>query len=75
MSRRLFRVQIDWFDCSIHEPTFGTTISSGTVPVLEGLTEIAQATIVLLRLNADGRVNVRRILMDDGLFFSIEGGE
>ena len=43
--------------------------------ILRGLTEIAQATIALLRLNADGRVNVRRALMDDGLFFSTEGGE
>ena len=37
-----------------------------------GKTEIAQATIVLLRVNADLRVNLRRALMDDGLFFSAE---
>jgi hypothetical protein len=40
--------------------------------VLRGTTDIAQATIFLLRLNADHRVNVRWGLMDDGLFFSTE---
>ena len=44
-------------------------------PFQRGLTEIAQATINLLRFNADGRVNARRILMEDGLFFSIESRE
>ena len=40
--------------------------------LLRGKTEIAQATIALLRFNADHRVNIRLALMDDGLFFSIE---
>jgi len=43
--------------------------------LLRGITEIAQATIALLRLNAESRVNVRRILMDEGLFFSTESRE
>lgn len=34
--------------------------------------EIAQATIVLLRLNAENRVMIRRALMEDSLFFASE---
>ncbi len=37
-----------------------------------GLSEIAQATIALLRLNAISRLTIRQALMDDGLFFSTQ---
>ncbi len=38
--------------------------------VLRGKTEIAQATIALLRINSDRRVIFRKSLMEDGLFFT-----
>ena len=40
---------------------------------LRGKTEIAQATVVLLRLNTDHRVDIRSSLMEECLFFSAEG--
>jgi hypothetical protein len=43
--------------------------------ILRGKTEIAQATIVLLRLNAEHRIEPRRYLMEDGLYFSAEDGD
>jgi hypothetical protein len=38
--------------------------------LLRGKTDIAQATIVLLKINADRRVSYRRALMEDELFFA-----
>lgn len=40
--------------------------------ILCAKTEIAQATIALLRINADRRLMLRKLLMDDGLFFARE---
>jgi hypothetical protein len=37
---------------------------------LKGISEIASATIKLLRLNADHRIILRQALMEEGLFFA-----
>jgi len=42
--------------------------------VLHGKSDIAVATIALLRINADRRMHYRRSLMEDGLFFADQPG-